>query len=493
MPDNVTFNLIPSALYVPGVFFEINAITKGLRKVRSNVLIIGQRLESGTLAAETIAPISSAAEAAALCGRGSIGHLMAAAALAAHPYGDHRVVMLADADDSTAAAGSVVFSGTSSAAGTVALYIGGVYIPVNVASGTAPAAIATAVAAAINAKLDLPVTAAVDGGVDEKVNITARNSGTLCNGLDIRVNYQVGQVLPAGVTVSVNAMTGGAGDPDITDAIAAMGDGYYAAIIMPFTDSTNMSALESELVDRFGPMKQIAATAYTAISKTYSQALTWSSTRNCPHCATLPMKASPTPAFVIAAVLGAVCERERSNDPARQMTTVELPGVLPPVVADRFAGPERNVLVPHGLSTYTVTSDNRVLLETVATNYQKDAFGIESESYLYIETRWAVDYVRMTFVDRIYTQFIARRMKLASENTQIAAGQLVAKPSDVRNEIIAAGFDLEKAGIIEGWATASKSMLIVRSTADTERVNGVVPVDIINNFRRFAGAVNYEV
>ncbi len=90
--------------------------------------------------------------------------------------------------------------------------IAGRRVSVGVISGDAATAIATAVVAAVTAADDMPVTATCSTGT---VTLTSRHKGEAGNTLNARVNYYTGQVLPAGVAVTISAFTGGSGNPDL--------------------------------------------------------------------------------------------------------------------------------------------------------------------------------------------------------------------------------------------------------------------------------------
>ena len=101
------------------------------------------------------------------------------------------------ADGTTKATKSVTFTGTATAAGVVALYVGGQNLNIAVASGDTAADIAQAIESAVTD--NMPVTASASSGT---VTFTAKNGGTAGNYIDIRVNYVAGEVLPDGISVS---------------------------------------------------------------------------------------------------------------------------------------------------------------------------------------------------------------------------------------------------------------------------------------------------
>jgi phage tail sheath gpL-like len=134
-----------------------------------------------------------------------------------------------------AASGTITITVTTVVAGTLYLYIAnelvnGVGVPL--AGGETDAEVATAIAAAINADQDLPVTASAALGV---VTVTSKAKGTYGNFISIETNLNVGEATPGGVTVVVVDMASGATDPDIDDALAGCGTGDSANSI----DSTD--------------------------------------------------------------------------------------------------------------------------------------------------------------------------------------------------------------------------------------------------------------
>jgi phage tail sheath gpL-like len=188
-------------------------------------------------------------------------------------------------------------------------------------------------------------------------------------------------------------------------------------------------------------------------------------------------------------VLGAVCEASGSIDPARPFQTLVLPGLQPPALADRFTRQERDLLLRDGISTYTVDQGGNVLVERVITTYQTNAFAIDDVSYLDLETKWTVDYMRYAFRARIALRF--PRHKLADNGTSFAPGQNVATPNVIRAELLDVARQLELAGILEGFGQFKDDLVVVRSTVDPGRVNCILPPNVVNQFRVFAASVQF--
>lgn len=493
MPDNIVFNGIPVDVRTPGHYIEIDnsAAVQGLPGMPRKVLVVANKLAAGTLAALTPARITNASQAEEYFGRGSVGHLMLRALKAVNDLADVWGVAVDDDAAGVAALGSVKFGGAPLVAGTLPMYIAGVRIPLAVAAAEASATTATNFIAAVNAKSDLPVTAAIDGVDTTKVNFTARNKGEHGNSIDIRAAYYQGEQVVKGLTVTITAMSGGSGNPDIADVIAALGDEQYYTLISPWTDAANMTAIETELNNRWDPMKQTTGHLFVGLSGSHATLTTWGSARNSPHVSALGAYNMPTPPWVAAAAWAGVIEASGAIDPARPFQTLAVDGVLPPPEASRFTRSERDLLLRDGISTFTVDQGGRVLIERVITTYQTNAFGIEDISYLDLETKWTVDYIRYAVRARIALKF--PRMKLADDGTAYAPGQPIVTPKVITAELLALFRDLEMAGLVENFDQFKRDLKVVRSSADPSRINAIIPPDVVNQLRVFAAAVQFRL
>jgi phage tail sheath gpL-like len=488
MPDSISFNTLPIDIRTPGTYVEIDntKAVRGLPSMSRRILYIGNKLATGTAPAGTLKRINAGADAVSMFGRGSVLAEMLMAARNANKTSDIYAIALDDLVAGVQATQTITTTGTATGAGMLALYINGVRVAVGVAVNDTANTIATNIAAAVNAYLDAPVTATAAAAV---VTLTARHKGVFGNDIDVRTNYYVDDALPAGVTVAIAAGTVGAGNPDVATALAAISLESFYDIITPYTDVANIAKLEAELSNRWGGMDMRTGHVFGAWRGTMAALGTLGVARNSPHSTFIGVKSSPTPIYVWAAVLGAVCEFNGSIDPARPLQTLVLPGVLPPAVADRFTRQERDLLLRDGVSTFTVDQGGNVLIERVVTTYQTNAAGVADVSYLDLETKWTVDYMRYAFRARIGLRF--PRHKLADDGTSFAPGQAIATPSLIKSELLDVARDLELAGILEDFAQFKRDLLVVRSTSDVNRVNCILPPNIVNQFRVFAASVQF--
>lgn len=130
------------------------------------------------------------------------------------------------AETTTQSAGEVEWTGATTAAGTVYLRLGNELYAVDIPSGSSIEETSDAVVAFVNAVADTPVVASKTAVTFETV-FTAKAKGLEGDNMPITINADVAanEALPTGLTTVITAMTGGAGTPDIDDALNGMGTG----------------------------------------------------------------------------------------------------------------------------------------------------------------------------------------------------------------------------------------------------------------------------
>ncbi len=491
----VSFNQVPIDIRVPGTYIEIDASKafNGLSGLPTKILLIGQKTSAGNAAALDPLLTLTADQAKDSFGAGSQLANMCERLIDAMPGAGIEIHAIAqdDAGAGVAATGKITFGGNVTASGTLYLYIAGRRLKIAVAVGDTPANIATATVAAITANTDLPVTAAVNGGVAEQVDLTAKNKGVEANLIDIRINYYSDEETPAGLTVAIVGMSGGSGNPDITAVFTAIGDEWYTDMIVPYTDTANLTALKTELDARFGAMAMIDAHAYVGLSNTHANLITEGLKHNSPHVTFIGADSAPNPHYEWAAVLGGVAAFYAKQDPARQLRTVKLTGLLAPVITKRFTLTERDLLLRNGISTWLVDADSNVRIERIITSYRENSLGAADPSYLDFTTVKTVTYLRYdtaTFIQLRYPNW-----KLADDGTNFARGQNVVTPNTIRASLIARFKQWEEQGLAENIEQFKTDLIVERDANDPNRINALIPPNIVNNLRVFAGLLQFRL
>lgn len=485
----ISFNQIPASLRVPGsvVEFDASRARGGLPLTENRVLIIGQKLAAGT--APNLVPqrVFSAEQANALFGKGSVAARCFAVFRLNDPSSEVFVAGLTDLAGGTQATGTITASGPSTAAGTIALMIAGQAVPVAVASGSSANTVAAAIAAAIQAKADLPVTAAVNAAV---VTLTARHKGTCGNDIDVRHSFYQGEALPAGVGIAIVAMANGAGDPDHDALWPVIGDSPYRTVILAHASAAILTSVEGEMESRWGPARMIESFVWTAKRGDVTALLDHGDDRNSELVSTLGTGASPTPPWEWAGWYGALGGYYSAIDPARPLHTLSGRGVIAPSETARFDRAEREALLRGGIATYAVNSAGEVSIERAVTNYRVNAFSEADTAFLDAETVLTLSYLRIAVRSRFFAKY--PRHKLANDGTRFSAGQAIVTPSILRAELVALFRELEEAGLVENLDQFKADLIVERDAGDPNRVNALVPPDLVNQLRVIAAQIQFR-
>lgn len=483
----MNFQQIPSNLRTPLFFAEFDNSQANTATATQRTLIIGQMLTNAAVNPNIPVIESSASNTAGIYGAGSMLHNQIAAYLANDISGEIYLLPLVDGSSMVAATGTITLTNAPSETGVISLYVAGLRVQITVLSTDTVTTMATALAAAINAKIELPVTAASAAGV---ITLTAKNKGAHGNSIDLRLNYQGsagGEFTPTGLGITLAAFTDGAGSPDMTTALANLGDRTFDFIVTPYTDTTSLDALKNLLSDstgRWSYASQLYGHIFGAVSGTYGQLTTLGESRNDQHAALLGVYDSPTPAYVwAAAVTGAVAGSLR-NDPGRPLQTLTISGVLAPPLASRFELTERNNLLYSGISTFTVADDSTVQVENLITTYQTNKYGDADDSYLQVETLFLLMFVTRFIRTQVTSKFA--RMKLAADGTRFAPGSAIVTPNIIRAEMIAQYTQLEYNGYVQDSKAFAAGLIVTKSTTNPNRVDVLWDGVLINQLRVFA-------
>lgn len=349
-------------------------------------------------------------------------------------------------------------------------------------------AVSAATLTGANADNALAVHAQASGAV---VTLHARNAGAAMNEFDIRVGYYDGDTLPAGVSVAVAPMSGGSSAPVLTSLFAAIGDTWFNIIAHPYTDATSLVALEAELASRSGPMRMIDGLAITAKSDTYGNVSTLGAGRNSPHSVILWTDDSPTQPAEVAANCAAVVALNGAADPARPFQTLPLVWTKPPIESQAATLTERNTLLLTGIATMRRGAGGVAQIERLVTTYQFNTAGTPDASYRDATTMLTLMYLRYSWRARIASRY--PRHKLASDTTIPAAGQAIITPKLGRAEAYGWFRDMEALGLVENFDAFKANLVVERNATDPNRLDFLLPPDLINSLIVVATKVQFRL
>lgn len=488
----VSFNQIPQVYKLFAVSIEVDPSQAGTPTQPKFALIIDYKIAAGTAVLNKLIACGSVAQAKVL---GGIGSPLARAFEAYFALDKVTPIYLMPLDPPSggvAASGALQVSNAPTAAGTLSLYVAGQKVAVGVAASDTAAQVATKINAAINAATSLPVTSTVS---TDTVTLTAKWKGITGNDIRVEDSYlgpNGGEVLPAGLALTYpanNVLASGAGVPDLTAAIANLGDEPFEYVSYGHTDTGSLGALATEYgfsdSGRWGWMRESYGHIFTAKRDTYSNLASFGPTLNYPMISGMAVeKTAPTPVWEWAAQYTARAARSLGNDPARPLHTLEFNNVLPAPKGARFSKTELNSLAQVGLAIQTVSGNGYPMIMREQSFYQKNTLGQPDNAYELVTTLATLAEVFRRLKSVILSKY--SRHKLANDGTRAGPGQAIVTPKVIKGELIAMYNQLEYLGLVENSKAFKAALIVERDETDPNRVNVLFAPDLTNQLRHVA-------
>jgi phage tail sheath gpL-like len=458
--------------------------------------VVWQEFPAPTSANLVVNQIASADQAAAKYGFGSPIHIMARGFKTNNTATQLFAISAADAEGGAAAEGSIVIEGTADAAGTLSCYIDGTRIAIAVAAEDTAADIALALALAINNTYSLPVWATIDSSYEniggDTITLTAKVKGTVGNDVDIRFNYYTdSESYPSGITTTITDMADGVTNPDFYDLIEALGDTWYQMFVGPYTDSTSMVSIETELARRAQYNKKIYGQYITAIRGDDSAQEAWSANRNSQWVLCASAYKEPMSPGEKAAAIAAQVAPEASRDPAIPMKTLPLYGILPAIVSDRFNDDINNNLLNAGISTTFVDDGGVVRIQQLVTMYRKSPAGADDTAWQSANTVYCNIYTAYDFVNSLALKY--PRAKLIDDGVKVSSGQSIITPKTGKAFAIEKYEQWAYLGIVENVDTFKAQVICQRSTTNRRTLEWLLPTDLANQFDNADVTIQFRV
>lgn len=488
----VSFNYVPSDNRVPLFYAEMDNSAANTAQDSAPSLLIGMALPESDMPLNQLVIMPSKDLAKKMAGRGSQLARMVEAYRQVDPFGELWVIAVPD--NGEVASGTITITGTATDAGTVNLYVGTRKVQVTVATGDTGDQVAQAMLSIINNNPDLPVSAEYQttsaGEVQGTVILSAVNSGPVGNTIPLTLNYYgtaSGEEIPAGLSIQTGKMSGGAGDPDLSQAIAAMGDEPFDYIGLPFSDANSLQLMSVKMNDsagRWSYIRQLYGHVYTAKTGSLSELVAFGDSLNNQHITIAGYEKEVQ--TCVDELVGYRLARDAvflRIDPARPTQTGELTGALPAPTGKRFTITEQQSLLMHGIAT-AYTEAGVLRIQRDITTYKTNAYGVADNSYLDSETLHTSAYVLRRLKSVITSKY--GRHKLANDGTRFGPGQAIVTPAVIRGELGSTYRQLEREGIVENFDLFQKYLIVERNANDPNRLDVLFPPDYVNQLRVFA-------
>lgn len=478
---------VPSNIILPfvGVSFS-NVRAAGPAELPFQALLIGQKIASGTMAVDEQILVTGADEVGALAGYGSPLHRAAIRFFQNNQSVNTYIIGIADGAAATASTQEVTLSGTATDVGTFSIYLDGDKYNTSVIVGDTADVVGAAMVLVINADPSASAIASYAAGV---LTLTSKGKGVAVGDITTVLNYAPGDETPAGLTAAISTFTAGTVSPDIQDALDVIGDSWFNVITAPYSDAVSLTAIEAFLATQASALYQRDAMYYTAKKGTTSELISFAidSARNSQYVSIVAGTDRPHSIAEQAAAVAGVVATSVVEDPAVPLHRVTLQGILPVEKTNRWDLQERNSLASNGVAT--LTDELVVQTEGTVTMYLKNSTGASDTSYQYQNTVFILMALRYTFVQRILQKY--GRAKLADSAERITGNQVVITPDVGRAEAIAWAIEQEAAGQIENIDQFKDDVICRRALNNKNRLEWILPPDLINQFIVGSGEMQF--
>jgi phage tail sheath gpL-like len=379
---------------------------------------------------------------------------------------------LKPADAAVAAAGAIALDGTPAVAGSGVVRIGGIEAEFPIVKAATITETLTTIKTAINTKLEMPVIA---GNIaDGELALTAKWKGETGNEIVIKVF-----TIMEGLTFSITAMTGGALDPDVTPALAAIGQIWETFILSCFTwkKTSRLDQYQVFCEGRWGEFEKKPCLVAHGCVDDYATRTAITDLRKYDYANFLiPSVGSDELSFVIAArgLVSDIMTNANSNPPLGYSGKLTGLAAGPDEAQENYQ--TRNNSVAKGAST-NIKTGSVVELNDIITFYHPDGEAIPSR-------RHVVDLVKlMNVVFNVRLILEADEKKgapLVSDATPTTNPRAI-QPKMVKTELMNLANSLSREAVTQEPEFSKENMSVKIDSSNPKRLNVKYPVKLSGN------------
>jgi phage tail sheath gpL-like len=293
---------LTSGEVLPGIYLETNfaqglGVGSGLTRA---ILVLANKTAAGTATPDvelygpdTTNVLQTEPQMINLGGPGSEAHRLfrRMAAITGGQNGPPIYWLFVTESAGAKASGTITIAGTASGNATHRTWVGDEYVDTGIFNGDLEGAVATSIAAKVNAQTHWPVTAAAALGV---VTLTAKQNGLRGNW----IRYQAAIITSAAVTTTTTAtsdafLTGGAASDSNTAALATIAARWFYQIVSAAEDSAQVGALSSQASTQALAINGIRQRVFFGSVDTIANAITAAVGKNSPRAELIWSEKSP--------------------------------------------------------------------------------------------------------------------------------------------------------------------------------------------------------
>lgn len=307
------------------------------------------------------------------------------------------------------------------------------------------------------------------------VNVRAGWKGASGNGMLIEI------LGDTGVTYTITQPTGGLVNPDVSDALALVGNVWETMLLnaMNISDTTTLDLFSEFGEGRWGQLVKKPLMVFTGNTEGdgVTEATAVSSVRRTDRVnVQLPAPGSPNLPFVVAAAELAKIAVMANNNPPTGYCALQVPSIIPGTDEEQWDYSAQDAAIKAGSSTVEVV-DSVVQLVDVVTFYRPTG----EEPPAYRQVRNIVKLQNIIF--NLQLIFAATEWAAAPlvPDAQPVVNPLARKPMQAKAAVGAMLESLAEQAIISDPTTAKKNTTAVINSQNPDRLDVTVPVQLSGN------------
>jgi len=147
------------------------------------------------------------------------------------------------------------------------------------------------------------------------------------------------------------------------------------------------------------------------------------------------------------------------------------------------------MLLLSGVSTFLVTGSGDVLIQRLVSTYSENNSGGLDTSYRDLNILLTLSYIRYDLRNYILAKY--PRHKLAKDGIRVGADAFVITPKIAKSEIIARFKSWEDRALVEGLEQFKQELRVEINSGDPNRLDFLLPIDLINQFIIGAARISF--
>lgn len=423
---------------------------------------------AGTVAKEVPTQVFNTNEALSFTGEGSILHNMLIAGFAVN---SGLQLFFAALDDNGAgkSVGDLLFTGVAETSGSFQLWAKNILFEIFVTKGDTLTTLALRLQAKINEGISNPFFHAVNAATPAKIDLTAKNAGTL--GDDITFVFKT---TVTGLSMTITDMNGGAVDPDINDVLDNVLPADYNLYVSAYRDQTSLSDLSDHIETLSNAEKLRPATVVSGHKSNVATYTTLIATINDLRFLFVNYFGSRMTEYEIAMRTAGEIAEELTTDPSASATNLTIKGIDVVNLENEFDDNEKKSMLNNGGAYLEVgPGGGSVRLARAMSGIVLDSEA--NDVFLDIPTVWKADFARAAFVSAV-SIFIGKN------NTQFNRDEILSTYRVTASE-------LETQNIIENADSLFDQWTIQTDPGNSTRIQKLTLIDVVDPLNQIANLI----